>query len=53
MGVAIDQNQKRILLQKQYELNNYLLKLTENYIVKQLPLANVISQIVVSILLKK
>lgn len=48
MGVALDQNQRRLDIQNQHRLNEYLLDLSQHYFEKKFPLENMISDITVS-----
>lgn len=50
MGAAIHQNRLRLALQKQQELNDYLLDLTKCYFADNVPLEKLITEIVVSVL---
>lgn len=47
MGAAIHQNQQRLALQKQQELNDYLIELTKCYFADTISLEKLISEIVV------
>lgn len=49
MGAAIHQNQQRVALKKQQDLNEYLLNLTKNYFSETLNVEKMISDIVVNI----
>lgn len=49
MGAAIHQNQQRLALQKQQELNDYLLDLTKCYFADTVVMEKMISEVVVSI----
>lgn len=49
MGAAIHQNQERLALQKQQELNDYLLDLTKCYFAEVVALDHMINEVVVSI----
>lgn len=48
MGAAIHQNQQRLALQKQQELNDYLLELTKCYLANTLSTDKLVSEVVVS-----
>lgn len=48
MGAAIHQNQQRLALQKQQELNDYLIELTKCYFADTISLEKLISEIVVT-----
>jgi GAF domain-containing protein len=48
MGAAIHQNQQRVALKKQQELNEYLLDLTKNYFSDTVMMEKMISDVVVS-----
>ena len=48
MGAAIHQNQQRVALKKQQELNEYLLDLTKNYFSDTVQMEKMISDVVVS-----
>lgn len=49
MGAAIYQNQQRMELEKQKELNDYLISLTKCYFAYSVDLEKMISEIIVSI----
>ena len=48
MGAAIHQNQQRVALKKQQELNEYLLDLTKHYFSDTVQMEKMISDVVVS-----
>lgn len=48
MGAAIQQNQQRLELEKQKELNDYLISLTKCYFAYSVDLEKMISEIIVS-----
>lgn len=48
MGAAIYQNQQRIELEKQKELNDYLISLTKCYFAYSVDLEKMVSEIIVS-----
>lgn len=47
MGAAIHQNQQRLALKKQQELNDYLLDLTKNYFSETVMMEKMITEVVV------
>lgn len=51
MGAALHQNQQRLALEKQQQLNDYLLDLTKCYFADTVLMSKMISEIVVGIIL--